>query len=339
VYSLLSQVNYSFEIFNHRHLEHVIDRNISGCVIQGEVISIDVDRIVVHGHRDPLYFDYLVIATGSSYAFPGKIVNIDMSKVIQLYSHIRERIQQAKRILIVGGGSVGVELAAEIATDFSEKTITIVHSQATLLQPNVFHTTFYSRLHEKLEMLRIKIILNDRLDLSIEKINLGAVNYIEGQRTFITEQSKQSIDADLTFVCIGAHVNNKSLLNGSLKSKINSRTGRLLVNNYLQVEGLSNVFAIGDISDKEAQYAYLASKQGTYVARIIPMIEQNKSYPTEYRLHSNPTILLTIGRYAGIGQLPISRGLVIGSSVRCMSTDRSNVFACVYSRRFSGETY
>ncbi len=47
----------------------------NGAVIQASVQSIDVvnKRITVVGHDTPVPFDYLVVATGSSYPFPGKV--------------------------------------------------------------------------------------------------------------------------------------------------------------------------------------------------------------------------------------------------------------------------
>jgi NADH dehydrogenase FAD-containing subunit len=275
------------------------------------VVSITNDSIQVHGRNEPIRFDYLVIATGSSYAFPGKIAEIEGSKAISLYNNLQEKIQQAQNILIIGGGPVGVELAGEIATDFPEKDITLVHNQPTLLQPKVFQDKMYTRLKEQLEKLNVKIILNDAIEFPKNK-DTQHMNYIEGTRTYVTEKNKRNIVADLTFVCTGAHVNNKSILNGPLKTKVNYQTGRLIVNNYLQVDGFENIFAIGDISDKEAKFANLALDQAGYVAKLIPLIEKKKPYPKEYQIHVYPAIFLSLGRNGGIGQLPTKSGTILG---------------------------
>jgi NADH dehydrogenase FAD-containing subunit len=285
--------------------------SILGCVVQAEVLSITKDGIQVHGRIEPIPFDYLVIATGSSYAFPGKIAETQGSKAIGLYNNLQEKIQQAQKILIVGGGPVGVELAGEIATDFPEKDITLVHSQPTLLQPKVFQDKMYTRLKEKLEKFNIKIILNDTIEFPKNK-DTQQVNYIEGTKTYVTEKNKRNIVADLTFVCTGARVNNKSILNGPLKTKINYQTGRLIVNNYLQVDGFENIFAIGDISDKEEKFVHLALDQAGYVAKLIPLIEKKKPYPKEYEIHLYPAMFLSLGRNGGIGQLPTKGGTIVG---------------------------
>jgi len=279
-----------------------------GCVVQAEVLSISPNGVQVNGRNEPIHFDYLVIATGSSYAFPGKVAETDISKAIDLYDNIREKIEKAHQILIIGGGPVGIELAAEIATDFTSKDVTLVHSQPTLLQPNIYKEKIYTGAQEQLEKLNVKIILNDRIELP----NKENTNYIEGKKTYTTLKSRTNITAVLTFICTGARVNNKSILTSPLKTKINAQTGRIIVNNYLQVDGYENIFAIGDISDKEAKFAFLAGEQGEYVAKIIPLIQKKKPYPKEYPGSPHPAIFLSIGRNGGIGQLPTKGGTVLG---------------------------
>jgi NADH dehydrogenase FAD-containing subunit len=249
-----------------------------------------------------------VIATGSSYAFPGKVAEVEMSKAIDLYNNLQEKIAKSQQVLIIGGGPVGVELAAEIATDFSGKEITLVHNQPTLIQPNIYQEKFYRLSQEMLDKLNVKIIFNDRIEIP----NHQHLNYIEGKKTYTTQRTKTNITADLTFICIGAHVNNKSLLNSPLKSKINPQTGRIIVNNYLQVDSFENIFAIGDISDKEAKFGYFAGEQGEYVAKLISLIQRNKPYPKEYKIHAHPGMFLTGGRNGGVGQFPTKGGTVVG---------------------------
>ena len=263
----------------------------------------------VHGRAEPIRFDYLIIATGSSYAFPGKVAEIENSRAVDLYRQLHEKIRNAQQVLIIGGGPVGVELAGEIATDFPAKEVTLVHRHKTLLRPNVYNEKLYARVQDELEKLRVKLILDDRVEIP----NRQHLNYIEGKKTYVTERTRQSIAADLTFLCIGAPVNNRSLINGPLKAKVNPQTGRLIVNNHLQVDGFENIFAIGDISDREEKLAYLAGEQASYVAKLIPCIQQKKAYPKEYARHPNAAIFLSLGRNSGIGQLPNKGGTLIGS--------------------------
>ena len=298
-----------------RICQFVISMFFAGCFVQAEVTSISADGVRVHGRQEPISFDYLIIATGSSYAFPAKVAEPQMSNAIGLYNHLLDKVQQAEHILLIGGGPVGVELAAEIGTDFPGKKVTLVHNQPTLLRPGVFNEKLYPRVYEQLKKLGVQMILNDRIELPKDSTHHQYMNYVEGERTFVTERSKQSITADLTLVCVGAHVNNKSILNGSLKSKISPQTGRLTVNNYLQVDGFENIFAVGDICDKEEKMAYLAGDQAKYICKLLPLLHQKKPYPKEYEPHRNTAILLTLGRNGGIGQLPTKGGMLVGMGV------------------------
>lgn len=45
------------------------------------------------------------------------------------YERINEQIKAAKNIVIVGGGPVGVEMAAEVKEHFPDKQVTIVTSK------------------------------------------------------------------------------------------------------------------------------------------------------------------------------------------------------------------
>ena len=247
----LMRLTYHEPALHFQIFQNITTMFFAGCFVQAEVASVSADGVQVHGRQQPIAFDYLIIATGSSYAFPAKVAESEMSNAIGLYNYLIDKVQQAEHILIIGGGPVGVELAAEIGTDFPSKKVTLVHNQTTLLRPGVFNEKLYPRIHDQLEKLGVQMILNDRIEMPKDSTYHHHMNYVESKRTFVTERSKQSITADLTFVCVGAHVNNKSILNGGLKSKINPQTGRLMVNNYLQVDGYENIFAVGDICDKE----------------------------------------------------------------------------------------
>ncbi|CAF1301973.1 unnamed protein product [Adineta steineri] len=288
-----------------------------GCVVQAEVEVISPDGVKVNGHDEPIQFDYLVIATGSSYAFPGKVAETEQSQALAHYDNLRQKIEQAKRILIIGGGPVGIELAGEIATDFPHKDITLVHSGVALLDSGAFKKEFYTRLQADLERLGVKIVFNDRVDLNTTTYAHQHEKFIEGDQTFLTTKGKIEIKTDLTFVCTGAHVNNRSLKAGPLVAELDpNKEGRLNVNEYLQVKGYTNIFAIGDISSKEEKLAFLADKQADYVASFITRIEHKKDFPEEYRPAKHPAMLVTLGRNGGVGQLPTKGGSTIVKYVK-----------------------
>jgi pyruvate/2-oxoglutarate dehydrogenase complex dihydrolipoamide dehydrogenase (E3) component len=72
----------------------------------------------------------------------------------------QERIKSAKKIAVIGGGAVGIEMASDIKSFYPEKDITLVHSRDQLL----LH--FGPRLHEHVveafNKLGIEIIFQER---------------------------------------------------------------------------------------------------------------------------------------------------------------------------------
>jgi len=45
-----------------------------------------------------------------------------------------EELSAANSVLVIGGGAVGLEVAGEVATDFPEKQVTLVHSSQAVLE-------------------------------------------------------------------------------------------------------------------------------------------------------------------------------------------------------------
>ena len=68
------------------------------------------------------------------------------------------QVVAAKRVVLVGGGPSGVEVAGEIATDFPDKTITLIHGSSILCSPDTTHT-FQSRVKQILKQLGVRLIL------------------------------------------------------------------------------------------------------------------------------------------------------------------------------------
>lgn len=64
-----------------------------------------------------------MLALGSIYSHPFQAVDYSRDKQINKNKESFEGIKNAQRVLIVGGGSVGVETAGELATDYSNKKV------------------------------------------------------------------------------------------------------------------------------------------------------------------------------------------------------------------------
>jgi len=101
--------------------------------IKAEVTEVAKNYIIADNKK--IAFDYLVIATGSTYHLPFKQENFISSTRAQVLIENFKKIELSKKIVIIGGGIVGVELAAEIATHYkkqlkeNKKELILVHSR------------------------------------------------------------------------------------------------------------------------------------------------------------------------------------------------------------------
>ncbi|HLD71959.1 MAG TPA: FAD-dependent oxidoreductase [Candidatus Nanoarchaeia archaeon] len=232
----------------------------------------------VHTKEHTFPFDYLVISSGSSYHPPIKskeVILINRDQTLQEYS---TQLHSAKQILIIGGGLVGIELAAEIATNFQDKYVVLCHSQSCLLERCLPKIQGYV-----LSFLRknsVKVILNEKV-IKKEK------------NVFLTNQNRE-IPADLVFWCIGISPNSEFLSNFNLDQK-----KFLKVNTFLQVNPHPNIFAAGDITAiPEEKTAQNAEEQAKIVMKNILNLEQNKPL-IKYR-SSSRMMLISLGKFNGI---------------------------------------
>ncbi|XP_073209630.1 ferroptosis suppressor protein 1 isoform X3 [Lepidochelys kempii] len=101
---------------------------------QAKVVGIDLLRQkVLLNDNEELFYSHLILATGSDGPFPGKFNQIiDMETAIQMYEDMVKELQKSPRIVIVGGGAAGVEMAAEIKTEYPAKEVTLIHSKIAL---------------------------------------------------------------------------------------------------------------------------------------------------------------------------------------------------------------
>ena len=66
--------------------------------------------------------------------------------------------------MLIGGGPVGVELAGEIATDYPQKKVTIVHSREWLVDDKL-KSQFLKKIHDAASSLNIKLVLGEKVIL------------------------------------------------------------------------------------------------------------------------------------------------------------------------------
>jgi len=103
-------------------------------VVTGTVNAITSDHVVLKDGRS-IPYDFVAVTTGEKKPFPFGTNQRTMPARIEELHEVNQILATKKNIAIVGGGPVGVSLAAELAEARPDARIHLFHSHSTLL-PN-----------------------------------------------------------------------------------------------------------------------------------------------------------------------------------------------------------
>lgn len=109
-------------------------------------------------------YTHLIYAMGSHLPDPLRTTARSKPQGISWMRHTQQQIKEAKRIILVGGGALGVEYATDIKSVYPDKDITLIHSRQRLL-PN-FDERIHTIVKARLEELGVKLVLGERLALT-----------------------------------------------------------------------------------------------------------------------------------------------------------------------------
>ncbi|KAL8147428.1 uncharacterized protein LOC141707858 [Apium graveolens] len=274
--------------FAERSLIYHKDYLTNAQIITSKAIDVKEDQVVTADGRSIAY-DYLVIASGHNDPYP----ETRTERLKQFHSDF-EKIKSSHSILIVGGGPTGVELAGEIAVDFPEKKVTLVHNGSRLLE----------MLGPKAAKKTLDWLISKKVDVKFnQKVNLS--NIVEGSKEYSTS-SGEIIKADSHFLCIGKPLASEWLKETVLRDSLDE-SGMLMVDANLRIKSCNNIFAIGDITDlKEMKQGYLAKEHSAVVAKNIKILISggNEDKMSTYEPASNAIAIVTLGRSNAVAQFP-----------------------------------
>lgn len=288
-----------------------------------EVREIDANNNKVIADIGELKYDYLVIATGSKTNYFGnkEIERNSMAmktipQSLNIRSLILENFEQAlltndiderhslMNFVLVGGGPTGVELAGALAEmkkailpkdypdlDVRKMEINLIQSGDRILN------TMSENASEKAE----KFLLN--LGVSVWK-NVRVTGY-DGK--IVSTNSDLSFDSATVIWTAGVQ---GALPHGLKADSFIKNVDRIKVNQFNQVEGYTNLFAIGDIAVMTSEaypqghpmMAQPAMQQGRLLAdNLIKIINKKEPKPFEYKDKGS---MATIGRNKAVVDLP-----------------------------------
>ena len=278
-----------------------------------------------------LEYDYLILATGCTHSYP---ISPMMSSTLpqcgertlqqrhESWMKTNANLNQATKVLILGGGAVGVELAAEIVDHYNTRTsrnkkVTILQGSSTLVPnfPSYVGRYALQWLHSR----KVNVLFNARIQ--------------SWTPTSCTLQNGRIIYADIVYCCFGSSPNSESIYSNETETAKKNRY--VPTNDCLQI--ISDVhhsstmnggsvrqrlddgyhFACGDVchppteNDKQAFHAEV---QGKIVGQNVMRMIQGKASPsatasgTLLRYPYDVTesdqmpliFVLSLGRYDGV---------------------------------------
>ncbi|KAJ9188621.1 hypothetical protein P3X46_000001 [Hevea brasiliensis] len=263
--SLRAMVEPSFgkrSVINHR------DYFTNGRIVTSNAINItDTVVLTAEGHIVP--YDYLVIATGHAESVP-------KTRTARLAEY----------------------QAGEIAVDFPEKKVTLVHNGSRLME----------FIGPKAADKTLKWLRSKNVDVKLEqRVDLNSIPEVDENGSRIYHSlAGETIKADCHFLCAGKPLGSAWLKDTVLKNNLDFH-GRLVVDEYLRVKGRKNIFAIGDITNiPEIKQGYLAQKHAEVAAGNLKLLMAGgkECKMAAYKPDGSVTAIVSLGRRDAVAQFP-----------------------------------
>jgi NADH:ubiquinone reductase (H+-translocating) len=303
-------------------IRHILRDQKNVVTLLDEVTGVDPDaRRVALRNEGPTQFDYLVLATGSVYAYFGHAdwpLFASSLKSIDEATYIRRRVllafekaettadaaarQRLMTFVLVGAGPTGVEMAgalaelarAALARDF--RRINPRSARILLIEagPRVL-AGFPDRLAHFAERTLVHMGVELLMNTPISAVDAHGVT-----------GKDERIEAATVIWCAGVQATPAASWLGLAPGK----GGTVVVAPDLSVPGHPEIFVIGDaalVADAHgralAGLATVAQQEGRYVAELIRRRATGSPPPPPFRYRDQGT-LATIGRSAAVADLP-----------------------------------
>ncbi|KAL7272433.1 hypothetical protein RUND412_004765 [Rhizina undulata] len=108
-------------------------------------------------------YDYLVVATGTKRDWPILPSALEKKGWISESENYIQKLKEAGRVAVIGGGGVGVEFAAEIKAAYPEKTVTLIHSRNKLMSAEKLPDEFKDETLNVIEKSGVEVLLEKRV--------------------------------------------------------------------------------------------------------------------------------------------------------------------------------
>jgi len=264
-----------------------------GRVIQDRAVVVDGSTVDL-ASGEQIRADFVVIATGSRYPYPAKSIDVGTDDAHRRIQSTHDELDRASRVMLIGAGPVGIELAGEIHDVWPDTAITLVDAVDDVLGGR-FNQALRDELRRQLLDIGVTLVLGSPLQAE------PATGPGEFGPFVVTTAAGDEIAGDLWFRCYGVDPVSDFLAGDLLAAR--GSDGFIEVNEHLQVAGSEHVFAIGDVADADAKMASLAGRQAEVVVANIKTLMAHGTELESYQSRGE-VIVVPIGSEGGSGQLP-----------------------------------
>ncbi len=284
----------------------------------GEVLRVRSAENCVETDHGCVQYDHLVLATGTVTNFFGNQQVADLAMQLKsinqaldirsdflqdfeaaLYLDDEKEQRQRLNFVIVGGGPSGVELAgalAEIRKTIVKHEYREMHNERMQIHLVDSGSAVLSNFSPKAQRLALKYLKQ----LGVE-VKLGAlVTNFDGNT--ITFKDGSTMESNTMIWAAGV----KGMPVPGMEGAVEERSGRYRVDAHNRVEGMKNIYAIGDIAQSisdpkwpkgQPQVAPVAIQQAKQLAKNLLKDTEAEWVPFTYREKGS---MATIGRYKAV---------------------------------------
>ncbi len=284
--------------------------------IKGTVLTMDhVSKTIGLESGLTVAYDHLIISAGVTTNFfgvPGaEEFSMPLYKRSQalavrdrmfaaLENAVINRTDEDLRIVVVGGGATGVETAGAFAelrnndmpTTYPELDPKRIHITLVEMAPHVL-APFHPNLRDYAKKALEKRAVDLRLETTVKEVRADGVVVAQGD-------NEQFLQASIVVWASGVTAHS-TLKDWNVPQ---GRGGRIMVDAHWKVDGLDDVYAIGDIAigpNALPQLAQPAIQGGKHVAKLIARAQ--KGNPMKAFKYSDKGTMATIGRASAIAQI------------------------------------
>lgn len=221
-------------------------------------------KTVLLGSGKVLEYDYCIVAVGAQNASPCEPpAGLNTLEGIRAhFEAINAAIRASSKVVVVGGGAVGMEVAGAVRDAVSHATVAVVHSGKAPVDVSLpgtdpaLLTKFQERLVSLSGQAKIDLHLGTRVANLTASDCPGGFKHDPAGNIKVELKNGTTLTADLVLWCVGTRSNAPELMSPEL---LEERSMLIKVDKHCAVEGAEGLFAVGDCNNfKEPKLATTA---------------------------------------------------------------------------------